>query len=130
MPASQNVVLAKGKNASAAITKKRFVKFDTSASDHETVKQCDTAGEAAHGVAMFGVSTAEIAKGKGVPVQMLGIAIVEASAAIAEGQQVSTTNAGKAKVAASTENVLGVCTEPSTQDTDECSVLLNIAQVQ
>jgi hypothetical protein len=129
MPASQNVLLAKGKNVSNALTKKRFVKFDTAAADHETVKACDTVGELAAGVSLFSVSAAEILKGKGASVQMVGIAIVEASVAIAEGQLVSTTNVGKAKVAVATEYVLGVCIEPSTGDTTECAVLLNVPQV-
>lgn len=127
MPAFQNVVLAKGRNATAAITKKRFVKWD--GTDHEGVKQCDTQGEQACGVAMFGATTAEIAKGKGVPVLMQGIAIVEASAALAEGTLVTTGTTGKAEAALTGDYVLGVVVDPSTADTDECAVLLNIGQV-
>jgi len=124
MPATQNVTLAKGKNASAQITRKRFVKLDSSASDHETVKQCDTLGEMAFGVALYGVTTAEIAKGKGCSVLIDGIAIVEASEALAEGTKVTTDANGKAKTAATGHHVLGIVVEPSTADATECSVML------
>lgn len=127
MPASSNFVLAKGKNATAAITKKRFVKVD--GTDHEGVKQCDAQGENAIGVSLFSVSAAEILKGKGCSVQMQGIAIVEASAALAEGSLVTTGTAGKAEAAASGDYVLGMVIEPSTADTTECAVLLNVGTV-
>lgn len=129
MPATQNVVLAKGKNASAAITKKRFVKLDSGATDGETVKMCDTQGEDAYGVALFSVSAAEILKGKGCSVLVDGIAIVEASAALAVGTAVTTGATGKAEAAASADYVIGVVVEPSGADTNECSVLLTHAGV-
>lgn len=124
MPASQNFVLAKGKNASAAITKKRFVKLDTSASDGETVKQCDTLGESAFGVALFSVSANEILKGKGCSVMVEGRAIVEAAAALAVGAKVTTDATGKAAAAASGNQVVGIVDEPAAGSGNECSVLL------
>jgi hypothetical protein len=125
MPASQNFVMAKGKNASAAITKKRFVKLDTAAADGETVKPCDTAGEKAFGVALFSVSAAEIVKGKGVSVFVDGRAIVEASAALAVGAVVTTDNVGRAAAAATGNWILGVVDEPASGAGAECSVLLS-----
>jgi hypothetical protein len=129
MPASSNYVLNKGKNASAAFTKKRFVKFDTAATDHESVKMCDAQGEMSCGVTLFSVSAAEILKGKGASVQMGGIAVVEASAALAEGTLVTTGTTGKAEAAASGDYVLGEVIEPSTADATECSVLLCVPHV-
>lgn len=126
MPATQNFVMAKGKNAAAAITKKRFVKLDTAAADGETVKQCDVAGEGAFGVALVSTSLAEIAKGKGSSVLNMGIAIVEASAALAVGVKVATDANGKAKAATAGNHVLGSIVEPSTGDTTECSVMLDL----
>jgi hypothetical protein len=124
MPATSNFLLNKGRRANAALTKKRFVKL-TSGSD--AVDPCNTAGEMAYGVAVFSVSAAEILKGTLASVQVEGRAVVEASAAINRGQLVSTNNVGKAKVAVTGEYILGICDEPSTADTTECSVLLNFA---
>ena len=126
MPASSNFLLAKGKNASAAITKKRFVKLDGAAADGETVKQCDTAGERAFGVSQFSISAAEIAKGKGASVLTEGRAIVEAGAAITLGTEVSTDASGRAIPATTGQYILGVCDEPVTALGNECSVALAV----
>lgn len=124
MPATFNPDQAKGKNASTPIIKKRFVKLDTAAADGETVKACDTAGELAYGVAMFSVSASEISRGKGASVITEGRAVVEASAALAVGTPVSTTNDGRAKAAASGEYILGKIDEPASGAGNECSVAL------
>lgn len=129
MPATSNYVVNKGKNASGAITKKRFVKLDTAAADGETVKMCDAQGEDAFGVAVFSVSTLEIAKGKGATVSIEGIAIVEASAALAVGTAVTTGATGKAEAALSGDYVIGTIVEPSTADTYECAVQLTHAGI-
>src|SRR6266576_72112 len=99
MPASQNFVMGKGKNTSTALTKKRFVKLDSAASDGDTVKACDTLGDHAYGVALFSVSASEIAKGKGASVLTSGRAIVEAAEALAVGTMVTSDANGKAKTA-------------------------------
>lgn len=125
MPATMNIHGAKGKNASAALTKRRFVKLDTAAADKETVKQCDTAGEASFGVALFSVSAAEILRGKGASVITEGRAVLEAAAAIPVGSPVSTDNVGRAKVAVATEFILGFCDEPSAGIGLVCSVQLS-----
>lgn len=120
MPASQNFVLAKGYDAGGAIIKKRFVKF----SADQTVVQCSVAGEMAAGVSMFDVTAAEITKGKGASVMVDGRAIVEAATAIAIGAKVTTDNQGRAAVAATGNNVLGICDEPASGTGTECSVHL------
>lgn len=124
MPASSNFVLSKGRRASEAITKKRFVKMVAGGDDE--VEMCDTDGEASYGVAQFSVSTAEMALGKLVSVQVAGRAVVEAGEAIQEGQPVKTMNNGKAGVATTGDHVLGMCDEPASADTKECSVLLGV----
>ena len=126
MPASSNFLLGKGKNASAAITKKRFVKLDGTDTTGETVKQCDTAGERAFGVSQFSVSAAEILKGKGASVLTEGRAIVEAGAALTVGQEVMTDASGRAVLATSGLYVLGVVDEPASGIGAECSVDLSM----
>ena len=124
MPATMNPGAAKGRNASGPITKHRFVKVDTAATDGETVMQCDTAGELAYGASMFSVSASEITKGKGASVIIEGRAILEASEALAVGDKVSTAADGRAAVAAAGDNVLGVIDEPAAGAGDQCSVHL------
>jgi len=126
MPASSNFLLGKGKNASAAITKKRFVKLDTTDTTGETVKQCDTSGERAFGVSQFSVSAAEILRGKGASVLTEGRAIVEAGAALTVGQEVMTDASGRAVLATSGLYVLGVVDEPASGIGAECSVDLSM----
>lgn len=122
MPASQNFILAKGKNVSGAVTKKRFVKLDTAAADGETVKQCDTLGENGFGVSLFSVSAAEILKGKGASVMIDGRAIVEAAAALVIGTVVTTDAQGRAAVAGAGNWIMGVVDEPALGVGQECGV--------
>lgn len=111
MPASMNIDQAKGKNASSAITKKRFCKLDTTATDGESVLMCNTAGENAYGVSLFSCSSAEIARGKGASIVTDGRAIVEAGGTVNIGDAVATDNVGRAVTATSTQFVLGYCDE-------------------
>jgi Uncharacterized conserved protein (DUF2190) len=127
MPATMNIGAAKGKNASGPITKKRFVKLDTAATDGETVKQVDTAGELAYGVALFSVSNAEINRGKGCSVITEGRAVMEASEAIPVGSLVGTESDGRARVADSGDYIMGICDEPAAATGNECSVRLEVA---
>jgi len=129
MPATSNFVLTKGKNASAAIVKKRFVKLDTAAADGETVKQCDTLGEYAYGVAQFDVTAPQIAQGKGCTVQVEGRVVMEADGALPVGTPVTTAADGRAHAAAATHQVLGYVDEPAAGAGNECSVLLSAAGI-
>lgn len=122
MPATQNVVLAKGYDAAAAITKKRFVKM----SGEQQVTQCSVAGELAIGVSQFGVSTTEIARGKGASIIEEGRAIVEAGGTVAVGNKITTDNQGRAVVAVSTNHVMGICEKGATVG-NECTVRLSSA---
>jgi hypothetical protein len=127
MPATMNPGAAKGKNTSTPLTRKRFVKLDRTATDGETVKACDTAGELAYGVSLFSVSNAEISRGKGASVIIEGRAILEAAEAIVVGDPVSTTNDGRAQVANAGDYILGMCDEPASGAGKECSVHLERA---
>jgi hypothetical protein len=124
-PATQNVVLSKGYDAAAAITKKRFVKL----SGEQQVTQCSVDGENAIGVAMFSVSTTEITHGKGASVLEMGRAIVEAGAAVAVGAKVATDNQGRAITAVATKHVLGICEKGASGAGAECTVRLNAAGI-
>lgn len=127
MPATMNIGAAKGKNTSTPLTKKRFVKLDSAASDGETVMAVDTAGELAYGVTLFSVSAAEISRGKGASVITEGRAILEAAEAIAVGDLVSADNLGRAQVANTGDYIMGMCDEPAAALGNECSVRLEIA---
>jgi len=124
MPAFQNVVVAKGYDAAAAVTKKRLVKFN--GSNVFAVTPVTAATDVPVGVAMFSVSAAEILKGKGVSVHTEGIALMEASEAINEGQLISPTTDGRAQVAASTERVIGHAVSSCDTSGDEVAVQLNL----
>ena len=128
MPASMNIDQAKGKNANGSITKKRFVKLDTTDSTGETVKQCDTQGEVAFGVSLFSVSSAEVLRGKGASVITDGRAIVEAGAQVAIGAAVMADATGRAITATSGNFILGYCDENAGGAAgDELGIALTLA---
>lgn len=128
MPASMNPDGAIGKNATTAITKKRFVKLDTAAADGDSVKQCDTQGEQAYGVALFGCSLSEAARGKGVSVIYRGRAIVEAGASVAMGAPVMSAADGRAITATSGNFILGYVDENAAGGAGtELSIVLSVA---
>lgn len=120
MPASQNFLLAKGRDADGPITKKRFVKY----TGDQLVAQCDSAGETACGASLFSASQDEIDAGKGASIMTEGRVVVTAAEAISEGQPVATDANGKAVVAGAGDVVLGTCDESSSGADTECSVHL------
>lgn len=127
MPATYNHGLAKGRNAGGAIAKNRFVVQDTTADDGETVIQASSATDTVPpiGVSIFGVSTAEIAQGKGVSVVMDGIAVVTAGSALTVGMIVTTDADGKAVEATTGDWICGYVNEPADAEDDVCSVFLS-----
>lgn len=127
MPATFNDGLAKGRNASAAITKKCFVKADTAAADGETVVMAglgtsDTISPI--GVSKFSVSTADIANGKGVSVVMDGRAIVTAGTALTVGARVMSDANGNAIAWSSGGWVCGFVDEAAANAGDDCTIIL------
>lgn len=96
--------------ASAAITADRFI---------------TVAGAVpAIGANVLGVARSRAADDEQVPVAALGVALVEASGAIAKGAAISTTAAGKAKTKAGAEVVVGRALEASAADGDKIQILL------
>ena len=122
MPAYGNFVLDKGYNAAGAITKFRAVKFTA----EETVGAVTAITDQPIGVEQFGVSAAEIAKGKGASVRTDGITEMECSAAIAIGALVSITTDGRCKTAAAGERVVGLCTKATANAGERAAVRLRL----
>ena len=115
MPSYGNFMRDKGYDADAAITIYRAVKPGATA---ESVTPCNTLGESGLGVAQFGVSAAELAKGKGVAVREDGTTEWEVGAAnagvIARGVDVTVDATGCCQVAAATHRVWGKSRQAST----------------
>lgn len=106
--ASGNFVLDKGYNAAAALTKFRAVKFSGNA---EEVTPVTAITDKPAGWAQFGVSSAEIADGKGCTCRLMGITEAEAAGAIAVGVECQLEADGRvsALVGASGKRVVGMC---------------------
>lgn len=120
MPSFGNFILDKGFNAGAAITKFRAVKLSATP---ETVTPVTAVGDNAIGVAQFGVTAAEILRGKGASVRMLGITEMEASEAIAIGDVVVLAADGRAATTpVAGDRVIGTCLEPAGAAGDRCTV--------
>ena len=104
MPAFGNFILDKGYDADAAITVFRAVKAGTSP---ESVTPVSVAGEDGMGVAQFGVSAGELAKGKGASVRVHGITEFEAGGVIAREVDVTVDASGRCVAAAAGNRVWG-----------------------
>lgn len=116
-----NFLLDKGYACAAAVTKFYAVKF----SAEETVTPVTAITDRIAGFAQFGVSTAEIAKGKGAPVRRQGITEAVATGAIAVGTQVQLEADGRVSqaVGASGKRIVGVCVgSPSTNANDRIAL--------
>ena len=123
--ADSNYVLSRGFDVASGqtIAKRRFVKLSAA----ETVTPVAAASDVPVGVARFDVSTAEVARGKGAEVQMMGIAEVEASVALAVGVLVGISANGRAAAAGAGVRTVGmVVGNPSTNAGDVISVMLNL----
>lgn len=125
MPTSaRNFILDKGFDAGGAITRKRGVKF----SADQTVIQVTASTDACAGVAQESVSAGEQARGKGVPVAMEGITVMEAGAAITIGTDVMCDTSGRAIPAVTAGNrVIGRCVgSPSTASGQDTMIQLSL----
>lgn len=122
--ADEQFVLSRGFDAAAAITKYRAVKLTAA---ETTVTPVTAANDVAVGVSAFDCTAADILKGKGVDVAMVGIVTMESSAAVAVGNLVGFGTDGRAKQAASTERVIGMCVgNPASGSGERISVLLGL----
>lgn len=104
MPAFGNFLLDKGYDADAAITKFRAVKAGAAA---ESVTPCTVLGEDGMGISQFGVTAAELAKGKGVDCRKHGISEWEAGGVIAREADVTVDATGRCVAAAAGQRVWG-----------------------
>lgn len=122
--ADSNFVLARGFDAGAAIVKNRAVKAGTAA---ESVVPVAAATDKVLGVAAFDTTAAEILKGKGCSVQMMGVVEMEASVALAVGDLVGISTNGRAAAAGAGIRTIGVVVgNPATNPGDVVSVLLGL----
>jgi len=103
-----------------AIAKMRFVKLVAD----QQVGAVAAITDQALGVAKVDVSATEATNGKGTAVQILGVAWVEASAAIARGSFVAPSANGRAQVAVATQFGMGVALKAAANAGDWIPVLL------
>lgn len=104
MPAYGNFQRDKGYDADAVITKFRAVKAGATA---ESVTPCTVLGEQGIGVSQFGVTTAELTKGKGASVREDGTTEWEAGGVIGREVDVTVDASGRCVAAAATQRVWG-----------------------
>jgi hypothetical protein len=106
--AAGNYVLDKGYGCTVAVTKFRAVKYT---GNSEEVGPISAITDDPAGWAQYGVTTAEIAKGKGPSVRILGITEAEASTAIAVGARCTLEADGRVSnfVGASGKRIVGRC---------------------
>lgn len=123
--ATGNFVLDKGYECAAAVTKFRAVKYSAAG----TVTPVTALSDLVAGFAQFGVTAAEILRGKGCVVRMEGITEAEASAAIAIGAWVELVADGRVRTAtiSSGARIVGRCVgNPSTNAGDR--IALHVTQ--
>lgn len=118
-PAFGQAGLEKGYNAETAIVKRRAVKFGATA---EGVAAIAANTDVAIGVSLFGVSGAELLRGKGASIRRSGIAEWEAGEAIAKGIPVTIDATGRCVHAVATNYVYGVTDQASTAAGDMIAV--------
>lgn len=106
MSRSRVPVTTDTRQASAAITADRLVKLAAG----NLVTQAALNTDRCYGVAM----TQATAAGQDVPVQTLGVAIVEAGAAITEGDDLMSDTSGRAITKTSTNPVFGQALEAAS----------------
>jgi hypothetical protein len=119
-----NFVLDKGFRTANAINKYYAVKMDSgNTTGYVTPVTGDT--DVVAGFAQFGVSAAEVAKGKGASVRMDGVTVAIASAAVAVGQVVAVDTDGRVKPAAAGKRVVGICVgHPASNANDQISLMI------
>jgi len=109
--ATSNQVLSKGFIAAVALTKGRAVKYS---GNPEEVTPVTAATDKVAGITVFDVSAAEITKGKGASLVMEGHAVMEAAAAINEGDLIAPSTTGTGQVAVATNRVIGIAMEAAS----------------
>lgn len=121
--ATGNFILDKGRRVAAGqtITKFRAVKYSAA----EFVTPVTGIADRIAGFAQFGVTAAELLKGKGTNVRVKGYTEAEAAGAIAVGAQVQLEADGRVSsaVGASGKRIVGECVgHPSTNAGDRITL--------
>jgi hypothetical protein len=107
--------------ANEALLIHRFVKATSTARE---VDQCGVAGEAALGVAQHNVEAADAASGAHANIRLVGIAVVEAGAAVTLMDIVVTDSVGRGVTGTSTDLQLGLALGAAGAAGDLFAVLL------
>jgi hypothetical protein len=120
--AGPNFVLDKGYLAGGAITKYAAVKL----SDYQTVLSQGTSGGACIGICQETTTSTDATNGRVVDIRILGITrmINGVAGALALGAKVMADTSGRAIVATSTNNVIGIVLTPGAAQGDQIDVLL------
>lgn len=125
MPAYGNSIgLDKGYDAESAISKYFAVKPGTTA---EGVTAVTANTDRAIGVSLFGVTSAEILRGKGASIREAGIVEWQCSAAIAKGAAVTISANGRCVTAATGNRVYGYARQASLNADEVIAVEVNFA---
>lgn len=106
--------------ATTAITKLRFVKL----SGDQAVAAVTAVTDQAIGVAKVDISASEFAAGKATAVQVLGVAWVEAAAAITRFDFVAPSTNGRAQTCVATQFAMGKALKAAANAGDWIPVLL------
>lgn len=123
--ADSNFVLSRGFDAAAAVTKRRFVKL----SAVDQVTPVTAASDLVVGVSRYDCTAADIVRGKGVAVDMIGIAEVECSAAITFGNLVGISANGRAAAAGAGVRTVGMALTTTANAGETLTVLLMVPSV-
>ena len=118
-------ILDKAFEANEALVQYRLVKLVTA--EDRDVDQCDTAGEAALGVVQSEVSAGDATNSRFVDIRMMGVSLIEASAALTKGILVQTSANGRIQavpVAVGNEEVAGLLLDDAAAAGDWVAVLL------
>lgn len=123
--ADSNFVLSRGFDAAAALTKRRFVKL----SAVDTVTPVTAASDVVVGVSRYDCTAADIVRGKGASVDMMGIAEVETSVGITLGSLVGISANGRAAAAGAGVRLVGVALNTTSGAGEVQTVLLCVPSV-
>lgn len=114
----------KGFGTTAATIIYRAVKRTAAGSNGPNVGPITAVTDVPFGVAGEDVTTAEQARGKQLPVAMMGMIPVEAGAAITAGQRVTIDSVGRAVPAVAASSILGLAVSDASGSGKLTTVLL------
>lgn len=117
-------VVDKGFATSGATIIYRAVKRTANGASGPIVGPIAAVTDVPFGVAQEDVSAAEQARGKQLDVAMMGVAIVEAGAAVTAGQRLTIDSVGRAVPAVAASSILGLCVQDASGSGKLTSVLL------